>query len=45
VAKSYLGIGADYKSQGRYEEALVQYQKGLEVFLAVNGRQDHHSWR
>ena len=30
-----MGIANVYYSQGRYEEALVQYQKVLEVFLAV----------
>ena len=33
VATSYLNIGAVYGTQGRYEEALFQFQKALEVFL------------
>jgi len=43
VAASYSNIGLVYDSQGRYEEALVQYQQALAVFLAVHG-QEHHSW-
>jgi len=35
MANSHMGIANVYYSQGRYEEALVQYQKVLEVFLAV----------
>ena len=38
-----MNIGAVYERQGRYEEALVQYQQALAVFLAVHG-QEHHSW-
>ena len=37
VAASYSNIELVYDSQGRYEEALVQYQQALEVFLAVFG--------
>ena len=33
VATSYLNIGAVYGTQGRYEEALFQFQKALGVFL------------
>ena len=37
-----MNIGAVYERQGRYEEALVQYQQALAVFLAVHG-QEHPS--
>ena len=40
VADSYRNIGNVYYSQGKYEEALVQYQKALAIDLAVHG-QDH----
>ena len=43
VAKSHMGIGNVYQRQGKYEQALVQHQKALEVFLAVYG-QEHRSW-
>lgn len=42
VAKSYHNIGSVYYRQGKYEEALVQYQKALAIDLAVHG-QDHPS--
>ena len=42
VADSYNHIGNVYESQGKYEEALVQYQKALAIDLAVHG-QDHPS--
>ena len=35
AAKSYNNIGVVYKEQGKHEEALVQYQKALQVFLDV----------
>ena len=38
-----MGIGNVYQRQGKYEQALVQHQKALEVFLAVYG-QEHRSW-
>ena len=40
VAKSYLGIGNVYDSQGQYERALEYYQKALEIDIKVSG-QDH----
>ena len=42
VAASHLDIGNVYDSQGDYENALDQYQKALQVCLAVYG-QDHPS--
>ena len=44
VAKSHMGIGNVYQRQGKYEQALAQHQKALEVFLAVYG-QEHRTWR
>ena len=38
-----MNIGNVHGSQGRYEEALVQYQKALEVFLAVYGSSEWDS--
>ena len=35
MAASSLNIGTVYNCQARHEGALVQYQKALEVFLAV----------
>jgi len=35
VAKSRNGIGNVLRVMGKHEEALVQLQKGLEVFIAV----------
>ena len=32
-------MGRVFGTQGRYEEALVQFQKALEVFLAVYGHE------
>ena len=32
-ATSYNNIGAVYDSQGRYEEALQEYEKGLKIRL------------
>ena len=43
VAATYNNMGIVYKAQGRHEEALVQYQKALEVFLVVYG-QEHRAW-
>ena len=40
VAKSYNNIGIVYKNQGKYEEALVQYSRALEIKTRVLG-QDH----
>ncbi len=40
VAKSYLGIGNVYDSQGQYEQALEYYQKALEINIKVSGK-DH----
>jgi tetratricopeptide (TPR) repeat protein len=37
VAKSRTGIGNVLYEMGKHEEALVQHQKALEVFLAVVG--------
>ena len=34
-----MGIGNVYQRQGKYEQALVQHQKALEVWLAVFGHQ------
>ena len=42
MADSYRNIGNVYYGQGKYEEALVQYQKALAIDLAVHG-QDHPS--
>ena len=39
MAMSYANIGSVYDSQGKYEEALVQHQKALQVFLAVYGQE------
>jgi len=39
LAQCYMGIGNVYERQGRYEEALVQYQKALEGFLALYGQE------
>ena len=39
MAISYMNVGNVHGSQGRYEEALVQYQKALEVFLAAFGQE------
>ena len=35
VAKSYLGIGNVYDSQGQYERALEDYQKSLDITIRV----------
>ena len=40
MAKTNKNMGSVYGTQGRYEEALVQLQKALEVFLAVYGQED-----
>ena len=40
MAASYWGIGLVYDSQGKYEEALVQYRRTLEIQIRVLG-QDH----
>ena len=40
VAKSFLNIGAVYAGKGDLENALVQYQKGLEIQSRVFGS-DH----
>ena len=40
VADSYNNIGLVYGSQGKYEEALVQYNRALEIRIRVLG-QDH----
>ena len=39
VAATYNNMGMVYKRQGRHEEALVQYQRALEVFLVVYGQE------
>ena len=36
---SRIGIGNVLYRMGKHEEALVQYQKALEVFLAVYGQE------
>ena len=40
VASSYNNIGNVYDHQGKYEEALVQYRRALEIKIRVFG-QDH----
>ena len=40
VAASYNNIAIIYQKQGKYEEALEYYQKGLEIDIKVSG-QDH----
>ena len=40
MAKSRLGIGLVYEGKGDLENALVQYQKGLEINTRVFGS-DH----
>ena len=37
VSTSYNNIGAVYQKQGKYEEALVQYQTDLEITTRVVG--------
>jgi tetratricopeptide (TPR) repeat protein len=39
VATSYLHIGAVYGQKGDLENALLQFEKALEVFLAVYGQE------
>ena len=39
MANSRQGIGNVLESMGKYEEALVEHQKALEVFLAVVGQE------
>ena len=39
VAETCSNMANVYYSQGRHEEALVQHQKALEVFLAVYGHE------
>ena len=39
MADTYTNIGNVCDSQGKCEEALVQFQKALEVFLAVYGHE------
>jgi len=43
VAASYNNIGVVYRKKGDLENALLQYQKALEVYLAVHG-QEHRTW-
>jgi hypothetical protein len=42
VAASFINIGAVYAGKGDLENALVQYQKGLEIQTRVFGS-DHPS--
>ena len=35
VAASYMNIGNVYNSQGKYEEALVQYRRSLDIKFRV----------
>jgi len=39
VADSYNNIGIVYDKQGKYEEALVQYHRTLEIRTRVFGQQ------
>ena len=43
MAATYHKIGIVYQKKGDLENALLQYQKALEVFLAVYG-QEHRTW-
>ena len=44
MADSYNNIGGVYLQKGDLENALLQYQKALEVFLAVYGQEHQCSW-
>ena len=39
MAASYNNIGVVYKGQGKLDEALVQYQKSLEIKIRVLGHE------
>jgi len=41
VAKSYLGIGNLYYSQGHYDKALAEYEKCLKIQIKVFNGYDH----
>ena len=45
VASSFGNIGAMHAGKGDLENALVQFQKGLEVFLAIHGQETARSTR
>ena len=45
VADSYNNIGGVYLQKGDLENALLQYQKALEVFLAVYGQEHRTSYK
>ena len=38
-----MNIGNVYTDQGKYEEALVELKKGLDVLVAVHS-QEHRTW-
>ena len=39
VAVSHVDIGNVYQKQGRYEEALVEYEKDLDLLVSVHGQE------